>query len=142
MFMVLGSLIYFYAYVDNRLGFINEADSWFETSPKTYIFYSGLGIFALFNLLMSVGLSMYKNAQGHDEKSWLFKNAMQMERVSIGMIYLLIGINFMISTVTIYLALIRINGMSNEADYIYWPLFGLLILIITVVNLVLAIAKK
>ena len=79
MFIVFGSLIYFYAYVENRLGFVNEAEFWLEKTPKSYIFYTGLGIFALFNLLMSVGLSMFKNAQGYDDKSWLFKNSLHKE---------------------------------------------------------------
>jgi len=43
MFMVLGSLIYFYAYVDGRMDFMSVSVSWQAGLSKSVVFYSGLG---------------------------------------------------------------------------------------------------
>ena len=142
MFMVLGSLIYFYAYVDDRFGFINSSNQWYLELSKSVIFYSGLGLFAMLNLLLNIGINVHKSASGYDPKSFLFKSESQKEKVNVALIYLLIGINVMLAMTIIYLAFIRINGMNEMADYIQFPIFGIVVLAAAIVNSSLTLFKK
>lgn len=142
MFMVLASLLYFYAYVDQRMDFITASDNWYTSMSKSVIFYSGLGIFAVFNLLMNAALNMYKSADGFDEKSLIFKNELQKEHIQFWLIYLIAGINLLISCMILYLAMIRINEVSSNVDYLYLPIFGLAIMMVIIIGLFRAIIKK
>ena len=73
--MVLGSLLYFYAYVDVRLDQILPiSEDWYSQLSKSVIFYTGLGTFAVLNLAMNAVLGMYKSTKSFDEKSLLLKN--------------------------------------------------------------------
>ena len=142
MLMVLGSLLYFYAYVDQRMGFITESDDWYISLSKSVVFYTGLAFFAVFNLLMNAALNMYKRADGYDENSLIFKSEFQKENIQFWMIYLTAGINVLISCMILYLAMIRINEVSSDTDYLYLPIFGLTIMVVIVIGLFRAINKK
>ena len=142
MFMVLASLIYFYAYVDNRLGFMTNSHAWYFDVSKSVIFYSGLAVFALFNLVMGIGINLYKNARGYDEKSLLFKSEMQKEAIHFWLITLITSINFLIACSILYLAMIRINGITSNTDYIFLPAVGLVALIVAIIGLLVAFTKK
>ena len=142
MFMVLGSLLYFYAYVDQRMDFTTGSDNWYTSLSISVIFYSGLGIFAVFNLLMNAALNMYKGADGFDENSLIFKSEFQKEHLQIWLIYLIAGINLLISCMILYLAMIRINEVGSNMDYLYLPIFGLAIVMVIILGLFRVIIKK
>jgi len=142
MLMVLGSLMYMYAYVNDRMDFLNHSQGWLMNVSKSYFFYGALGVFAVFNLSLNVGLSIYKSAEGYHENSLLFRNKLQKDRIIMWFTYLLAAINLLITCSIIYVAFVRINEVNNQMDYIYIPGFGLLILIGIVVGLIAAIFKK
>ena len=142
MFMVFGSLIYFYAYVEDRLGFLTNNHDWFVAASKSMIFYTGLGIFSIFNLMMGLSINVYNKAQGYNENSLLFKSESQKERIHFWLIYITASINFLIECGILYLAMIRINGMSSKTDYIFLPVFGLLAILISMIGLLLVFTKK
>ena len=129
MFMVFGSLLYMYAYATDRVNFLNTSPNWITELPKAQLFYVGLGVFAIFNLVMNVGISMYKNAKGIDNRSILFKSKEQKRELLMWFTYVWAGINFLIASVIIYLALIKINEVADISEYIYFPVIGLLSLV-------------
>lgn len=131
-----------YAYVNERMEFLNSSNDWLSKFPKAYIFYTGLGVFAVFNLLINVGINMFKNAEGYDERSLLFKNQEHKERLLMWFAYLLAGINFLISCVIFYLGLIQINEMNDKMQYIFLPITGLLVLLGVILGLLVAIFRK
>ena len=142
MLIVLGSLMYMYAYVNDRMEFLNHSPGWLMNVSKSHIFYSALVVFAVFNLLLNVALSIYKSADGYDENSLLFRSKLQKERLIMWFTYLLAAINLLIGCSIIYVAFIRINDVNNHMDYIYIPGFGVLILIGVVAALFTTILKK
>ncbi|MCK5104673.1 MAG: hypothetical protein KAQ62_02930 [Cyclobacteriaceae bacterium] len=142
MLTVFGSLLYMYAYASDRLNFLNTSQDWITELPKAHIFYFGLGVFAIFNLILNVGISMYKNTKGIDNRSILFKSKEQKERLLMWFTYLLAGINFLITSIIIYLAFVKINGVTGSSYYVYIPVTGLIILVGIVVGLVSALIRK
>ena len=143
MFMVLGSLLYFYAYVDDRLTLISpSSNDWYSELSKSYVFYVGLVIFAVFNLAMNAILSIYRSAEKYDENSLLLKSEIHKERIWLWIIYMIGGVNFLISSVITYLALLRINKISNNMEYAFLPIFGFLVVATTLIGLLIAIFNK
>lgn len=142
MFLVMLSLLYMYGYVDDRMEFLTKSHDWISKTPKAYFFYFGLGFFALFNLLINLGISMYKRAEGFDENSKLFKNKEQKRKLLVWFTYFLVGVNFLISCIIFNLALIRINEVNDRLQYIYIPTIGLVVLLGITVGLLVAISRK
>jgi len=142
MFLVLGSLLYMYGYVNDRMDFLITSQNWMIKLPKAYIFYAGLGIFALFNLTINAAINMYKSAEGINKNSFLFRDFEHKQRMLFWIISLQAGINLLISCMIIYMALIRINEVSNKMEYIYIPTFGLVVLSGILVGILLTVFKK
>jgi predicted ferric reductase len=128
MFMVVVSLAYMYAYVTERVDFLESDPAWYQGITKVYIFYVGLGIFTVFNLVMHLALSMYKNTEGVDKHSVLFKNELQKQKLLVWFTYLLTAGNVFIACTIFYLALVKINMVGNATDYFYLPLAGAVVL--------------
>jgi len=91
---------------------------------------------------MNVALSMYKGADGFDVNSLLFKSEWQKERIQMWLNYLIAGINLLITCAVLYLAMIRINEVSSDADFIFLPIFGFAVMMVTLIGLFSAIIKK
>lgn len=142
MFTVMGSLLYMYAYSPENGTIINTSQDWMINLPKAYIFYIGLSTFAIFNLVMNVGINMYKNTRGVDARSILFRNKEQKKLLHMWLTYFLAGINFIITSMVLYVALIIINEVADTSRYIFIPVVGLTILLVSVVGLIHAIIKK
>lgn len=142
MFLVMLSLLYMYGYVDDRMEFLNNSQDWISTTPKAYFFYFGLGFFAIFNLLINVGISVYKRAEGFDAKSILFKNKKHKRKLLVWFTYFVAGVNFLISSIIFYLALIRINEVNDRSQYIYVLALGLVVLLGITIGLLVAISRK
>ena len=142
MFMVFGSLLYMYAYATDRANFLNTSPNWITELPKAQLFYVGLGVFAIFNLVMNVGISMYKNAKGIDNRSLLFKSKEQKRKLLLWFTYVWAGINFLIASVIIYLALIKINEVADISEYVFIPVIGLLSLVAILIGLIGALIRK
>lgn len=131
-----------YAYATDRTIFLNASQNWITEMPKALLFYVGLGIFAIFNLVMNVGISMFKNAKGTDKQSILFKSKVQKKNLLMWFTYFLAGINFLIASLIIYMALIKINEVADISEYVYIPAIGLLGLIVILIGLIRAMANK
>ena len=143
MFMVLGALLYFYAYVDVRLeSVIPLSGDWYREFSKSAVFYTGLGIFAVFNLVMNAVLGVYKNTRSYDEHSLLFKSELHKERIWLWILYLMAGVNVLISSSIMYIALLRINQVDSNTDYAFLPAFGFMAVLIAFSGLLVSIIKK
>ena len=142
MMMVIGSLLYMYAYSSDRLNFLNESQVWISDVPKSSIFYAGLGLFALFNITMHIGINMYKNVEGIDERSVFFKSKQQKEKLLIWFTSIIAGVNVFITSIVLYLAMLKINEASVDSDFVYIPLVGMIILIAPFVGLIAALIRK
>lgn len=142
MIMVIGSLIYMYAYTSDRLNFSNTSQNWTMELPKTQIFYFGLGIFAIFNLVMNVGINMYKNVKGVDNRSNFFRNKEQKEKLLMWFTYLWAGINGLIVCFVIYIAMLKINVAADTYEYLFIPAAGLIILVSILIGLISALLRK
>jgi len=139
---VLISLAYMYAYVTDRIDFMESEQTWHHGISKVHIFYSGLVIFAVFNLLMNLAISMFKNTQGIDKRSILFKSEHQKQNLVVWFTYLLTGGNIFVACLILYLALIKINLVGNTAEYIYLPLSGTLLLTGVLLGLIFQMIRK
>ena len=142
MMVVIGSFLYMYAYSSDRLYFLNESQDWISEVPKSSIFYAGLGLFALFNITMHIGINMYKNVEGIDERSVFFKSKHQKEKLLIWFTSILAGVNVFITSIVLYLAMLKINEASVDSDFVYIPFFGMIILIAPFVGLIAALIRK
>lgn len=142
IFMVFVSLLYMYSYSPENGNGMNTSQNWLTTLSKAHLFYIGLGAFAIFNLVMNVGISMYKNSKGIDTKSVLFRSKEQKEMVLMWLTYFLAGINILITCMMFYVALIKINEVTDTSSYIFIPVVGLIILVSTIIGLIHAIIKK
>lgn len=142
IFMVFVSLLYMYGYSPENGNGMNTSQNWLTTLSKAHLFYIGLGVFAIFNLVMNVGISMYKNSKGIDTKSVLFRSKEQKEMVLMWLTYFLAGINILITCMMFYVALIKINEGTDTSSYIFIPVVGLIILVSIIIGLIHAIIKK
>lgn len=142
IFMVFVSLLYMYGYSPENGNGMNTSQNWLASLSKAHLFYIGLGVFAIFNLVMNVGISMYKNSKGIDTKSVLFRSKEQKEMVLMWLTYFLAGINMLIMCMMFYVALIKINEVTDTSALIFIPFVGLIILVSAIIGLIHAIIKK
>lgn len=142
IFMVFVSLLYMYGYSPENGNGMNTSQNWLTSLSKAHLFYIGLGVFAIFNLVMNVGISMYKNSKGIDTKSVLFRSKEQKEMVLMWLTYFLAGINMLIMCMMFYVALIKINEVTDTSALIFIPFVGLIILVSAIIGLIHAIIKK
>ncbi len=129
MFAVVGSLLYMYAYATDKVDFFGSSDEWYSRWSKVEIFYIGLTVFAVFNILAGLAISAFKNVKGIDENSLFFRSEHHKEKLLVLLTYLLSGINVFIASVVFYLALVKINQQQDHMEYMYLPAICLVILI-------------
>jgi hypothetical protein len=142
MFMVIGSLLYMYAYSPASSYFMNSSQDWMLKLSREHIFYVGLGVFAIFNLLMNIAISMYKNSKGTEPQSVLFRSKEQKQKVLVWLNWFLAGINILITCIVLFLALIKINEVTDTAKYLFIPVAGLIILVFIIFGLIRAVSIK
>lgn len=141
MGFVVASLLFMYGYGTDVHSIRPLGNSWLAGASKAGIFYAGLGIFGVFNLLMNWGIKMYREADGFDGKL-LFRNESQKAKLMVWLTLLLAAINFFISAIVAYLGFIKIDGVSAERQYIYLPVIGALVLIVAISGLVVALFTR
>ena len=142
MFMVMASLIYYYAYVSSERDIPVAREGWIAELPKDLVFYAGLAIFALINIAINVVLSMYQSTQRYDESSKLFRNEERKEQIRAWILFLLAGINCMLACFVLYMAFLSMTTVESDVGYIYFPIVGLIAVIIPFVGLIRAIFKR
>ncbi len=142
MIMVIVSLLYMYAYTSENISLLNSSVDWLKGLSKSHVFYIGLALFAVFNLLMHGALNLYKSAEGYDESSILFKNAGKKATLAMRFTFLLAGINIFFTSVIIYIAMISINEVKSNTDYLSIPFIGMLVLLGFLIGLIVTLIKK
>ncbi len=142
MVSVVAALLFMYAYGTDDHVIRSESNSILPQIPKSTIFYSGLVVFAIFNLLMNWGIKVYREAQGIDSNSILFRSENQKARVIFWLTLLLAAINFLLGFFISYLGFIKIEGFDAQNDYLHLPIIGLVITIVTFIGLLIAIISK
>ncbi|MHC1599166.1 MAG: hypothetical protein ACXQT0_06310, partial [Candidatus Methanofastidiosia archaeon] len=80
--------------------------------------------------------------EGIDERSVFFKSKNHKEKLLVWFTYMLAGVNVFITSIVLYLAMLKINEASVDSDFVYIPLVGLIILIAPFVGLIAALIRK
>ena len=142
MFLVVGILIYMYGYVEDRVNFLTNSNDWFNGIAKDHLFYGALVTFAVCNLILNIGLSMYKSSEGYSYKLSLFKTKELKEKLIMLFTYLIAGVNILLASILLYVTLFRINNDSDPLDYIYFPAFGILALTGILAAIIITLFKK
>lgn len=142
MVMVIVSLLYMYAYTSENIRLLSSSVDWLKGLSKSYVFYIGLALFAVFNLLMHGAINFYKSAEGYDESSMLFQNAERKESLVMRFTFLLAGINIFFTSIIIYIAMISINEVKSSTDYLLIPVIGMLVLLGFLIGLIVSFIKK
>jgi hypothetical protein len=142
MFTVFGSLLYMYAYSRENSDLVTSTQDGVVGIPRTYIFYYGLAVFAIINLVLSYWINIYKSVKEIDEKSIRFKSKEQKESLLLWFTYFLTGTNVLITCFILYLALIKINDAASNSGYMYIAIVAVVLWFGILIRLVSSIFKK
>lgn len=142
MTIVIGSLVFMYAYGSDLHSVNIPNQSWLSDISKTTIFYAGLIIFGVVNIIFNWWIKIYRETDGFDARSHLFKSVYHKSVMLVWFTALIAAVNFFISTAIIYVAFIKIDGISAESRYFFIPVAGLtLLLLVTLSGAVQALRK-
>jgi ABC-type polysaccharide/polyol phosphate export permease len=139
---VVGSLLFLYAYGADEHNIRPSTGDWLEDISKTALFYYGLAIFGVFNVLVNWGIKVYREAVGYDQNSRLFKNEMHKAGILFWLTLTLAVINILIASVVTYMAFIKIEGVSAQTDYLHIPVIGLSFLLIAIIGLLISVFRN
>jgi ABC-type Fe3+-siderophore transport system permease subunit len=142
MITVIGSLLYMYGYNTERTDLFNDQPGRLIEFSKEKIFYVGLGFFVTFNLIVHLLIYLYNNAKGIDPESKIFRSKKQKSAFSAGLSFILAGINIFIASMILYIAFIKINEVSGQSAWIYIPIVGFAVLLISATGLIRAFMTK
>ncbi len=130
MIIFVGSLLFFYAYVSDATSRAVENDFYLMQLPKGLIFYSMLALFAVFNILMNMGIRMYRESRGADGNSRLFYSKNQKEAILMWTNLLVAGFNMLLSGLLIYVGFMRIVEMASVGGQIFIPVLAILLFLV------------
>jgi len=142
MILVIAALLLMYAYGTDDHSIRATTDAFLPKISRATIFYTGLGIFAVFNLLMNWGIRSYRDARGFDPKSLLFKSEHHKVGVLFWFILLLGSLNFLLGLMITYIGFIKIEGPSAQNDYLALPIMGIAILLGVLVGLLISVFRR
>ncbi len=129
MLMVFGCLLYMYAYTSGKENSGADHGWFFELSSKQ-IFFFGLAIFAIFNLVMNMAISTYKNSQIKDGNSIIFGSEEKKEKLLLWFTYVSASVNVLIATIIAFLALVRLNEQANISGLAMLPTAAMILFIV------------
>ena len=142
MAAVVASLLFMYAYGTDEHTILPEEDTFLSGISKNTLFYAGLSVFAVFNLVVNWGIKVYRAAEGFDENSLLFRDEFHKERNLFWLTLLLASVNILITSVMTYIAFIKIDGPSAQGGFLYMPIVGGLLLLVSIVGTLTSIFRK
>lgn len=142
MVAVIASLLFMYAYGTDDHTILPKKEIFLSGTSKSTLFYIGLAVFAVFNLVMNWGIKVYRETEGFDENSLLFRNEFQKERNLFWLTLLLASVNILITSVMTYIAFIKIDGPSAQGGFLYMPIVGGLILLVSIIGTLISIFRK
>jgi hypothetical protein len=141
MMVVIGALLFMYAYGTDEHSIRPQEYGLIEGFSKTALFYYGLVIFGVLNILANWGIKVYRDVIGYDMNSRFFKNEMHKARILFWLTLTLTAINLLIASVVAYIAFIRIDGASAQTDYLHLPIIGLALLVIVLIGLLISVFR-
>ena len=142
MAALIGSLLFMYAYGSDAHSTRVPEQGWLAGLSKTTIFYTGLIVFGMLNVIFNWWIKMFRETSGFDPKSFLFKNEYRKSILLVWFTLLLAAVNFFISTVITYIAFIKIDGVSAEIRYFFLPVAGLSVFVLVAVGGVVLVLRK
>ena len=142
MISVVAALLFMYAYGADDHVIRPDTDDVLTQIPKSTIFYTGLVVFAIFNLLMNWGIKAYRETRGFDANSLLFRSENQKSRVIFWLTLLLAALNFLLGFFISYIGFIKIEGLDAQKGYLHLPIIGLVITIVAFIGLLIAVISK
>ena len=141
MIAFTGSLVYLYAYSPEST-YLNKELSWIFEYSRAALFYLGLAVFAIFNLLMNFSINMYQRVEGTVRSSLLYKSERQREGLLVWLGYFTAGVNFLLTSLVLFIALSRINEVNDLSTYLSIPLAGVVIFTAMFIGLIVAVFRK
>lgn len=129
MFMVFGCLLYMYAYTSGKEN-LGSTHGWFFELSSKQIFLFGLTVFAIINIVMSLGINTYKNAQIKDGNSVVFKSEEKREKLLMWFTYVAASVNVLIATIVAFLALVKLNEGANISGLALLPTAAMVLFIV------------
>lgn len=142
MAIVIGSLVFMYAYGSDTHSVKIPDQSWLSEISKTTIFYAGLIIFGIINIIFNWWIRLYRDADGFDARLLLFKNEYRKSAMLVWFTSLMAAVNFFIAAIITYIAFIKIDGISAESRYFLIPIAGLALLLLVAVSGILLALRK
>lgn len=139
---VVGSLLFMYAYATDDHNIRPASEDVLSGISKTTLFYYGLGVFGVFNVLMNWGIKVYREATGYDKSSRLFKNESHKARILFWLTLALAAINLLITSVVTFVAFIKIEGISAQTAYLPIPIIGLILLFVVLTGLLISVFRN
>ena len=142
MISVLASLLFLYGYgTDNNQITVGEQGK-FWSLPKATLFYSGLIVFGLLNILTSFGIKIYRDSSGQDTRSLLFRSEEQKANVLVWLTFSAAAVNVLLATTMVFIAFIKIDGLDSAFQYAYIPLLGIVLFVAAIVGLLISVFQK
>jgi len=142
MITVLAALLLMYAYGSDEHSVGSTSGGFLPNISKATIFYTGLGVFAIFNILMNWGIRVYRDATGFDPASRFFRSETHKAGILFWLTLVLAALNFLLSFMLAYIGFIKIEGFSAQQDYIAMPFIGVSLFFVVLIGLVAAIFRK
>jgi len=139
MISVVAALLFMYGYGTDEHVIRNDAEGLLSKFPRSTIFYTGLVIFAVFNLLMNWGIKAYREAEGFDVSSILFRTERQKAGILLWLTLLLGALNFFLGFLISYIGFIKIEGLSAQNSYLPLPVIGLVITVVVFAGLIISV---
>lgn len=139
---VVGSLLFMYAYGADDHNVRPAAEDVLSGISKTTLFYYGLVIFGVFNVLGNWGIKVFREATGYDKNSRLFKNETHKARILFWLTLTLAAINLLITAAVTFIAFIKIEGVSAQTDYLPIPIIGLTLLLVVLIGLLISVFRN
>jgi hypothetical protein len=139
---VVGSLLFMYAYGADEHNVRPATEDVLTGISKANLFYYGLVIFGVCNVLMNWGIKVYREASGYDESSRLFKNETHKARILFWLTLSLAAINLLITSAVTFTAFIKIEGVSAQTDYLPIPIIGLILFFLALIGLLASVFRN
>jgi len=142
MMLFVGGLLFFYGYASDAIGRSITQDYYILQLPKSLIFYSMLGLFAAFNIIINIALRMYKETRGEDRSTVLFYSTHQKNVVIFWATLTIAGFNALLAAFLFYVGFVRIEEMAAMTGYIAILFLGISCFLVPFSGLIVTLLTK
>ncbi len=134
MVLVVIGLLFMYAYGSDAHSASPAMTNWATSFSKSFIFYLGLTIFGVINILFTWWIKSYRDTNTFDGWSFLFKSEAQKSWLLIWFTLQLAVFNFLLASVIAFIGFVRIEGVAAESKFFFIPVIGLALFILVLVG--------